>query len=34
MEKQGKGDALQCGKYWGIHLLEHAMKVFETITER
>ena len=25
---KGKGDALTCGSYRGIKLLEHAMKVF------
>ena len=26
---KGKGDALECGSYRSIKLLEHAMKVFE-----
>ena len=30
---KGKGDALQCGSYRGIKLLEHAMKVFERVME-
>ena len=29
----GKGDALTCGSYRGIKLLEHAMKVWERVTE-
>ena len=28
-----KGDALECGSYRGIKLLEHAMKVFERVVE-
>lgn len=28
---KGKGDALQCNKYRGLRLLEHAMKVWERI---
>ena len=28
---KGKGDALECGSYRGIKLLEHAMKVFERV---
>jgi hypothetical protein len=31
---KGKGDALECGSYRGIKLLEHAMKVFERVTEK
>ena len=31
---KGKGDALQCGSYRGIKLLEHAMKVFERVVEK
>ena len=31
---KGKGDALDCGSYRGIKLLEHAMKVFERIIEK
>src|SRR5207244_8884791 len=30
---KGKGDAMECGSYRGIKLLEHAMKVFERVTE-
>ena len=30
---KGKGDALTCGSYRGIKLLEHAMKVLERVTE-
>ena len=28
---KGKGDALQCGKYRGLILLEHGMKVWERV---
>ena len=28
---KGKGDALACGSYRGIKLLEHAMKVLERV---
>jgi len=31
---KGKGDALECGSYRGIKLLEHAMKVFERVIEK
>ena len=31
---KGKGDALDCGSYRGIKLLEHAMKVFERVMEK
>ena len=31
---KGKGDALTCGSYRGIKLLEHAMKVLERVIER
>ena len=31
---KGKGDALACGSYRGIKLLEHAMKVLERVIER
>ena len=31
---KGKGDALDCGSYRGIKLLDHAMKVFERIIEK
>ena len=31
---KGKGDALECGKYRGIRLLEQGMKLFEKILER
>jgi len=30
---KGKGDAIDCGSYRGIKLLEHAMKVFERVME-
>ena len=30
---KGKGDPMECGSYRGIKLLEHAMKVIETIFE-
>ena len=30
---KGKGDALECGSYRGIKLLEHEMKVFESVME-
>ena len=30
---KGKGDALDCGRYRGIRLLEHGMKVFEKVLE-
>ena len=30
---KGKGDALECGSYRGIKLMEHAMKVFERVIE-
>ena len=30
---KGKGDAMECGSYRGIKLLEHAMKVFERVVE-
>ena len=30
---KGKGDALSCGKYRGVRLLEHGMKLFEKILE-
>lgn len=31
---KGKGDALECGSYRGIKLLDHAMKVFERVVEK
>ena len=31
---KGKGDALTCGSYRGIKLIEHAMKVLERVIER
>ncbi len=31
---KGKGDSLLCGKYRGIRLLEHGMKVWEKILEK
>ena len=30
---KGKGDALECGSYIEIQLLEHVMKIFERIIE-
>ena len=30
---KSKGDALTCGSYRGINLLEHAMKVLERVIE-
>ena len=30
---KGQGDALTCGSYRGIKLLEHAMKVLERVIE-
>jgi len=30
---KGKGDALECGSYWGIKMLEHVLKIFERIVE-
>lgn len=31
---KGKGDALKCGNYRGIRLLEHGMKVYEKVLEK
>ena len=31
---KGKGDALECGKYRGLRLLEHGMKIWERILMR
>ena len=31
---KGKGDALKCGSYRGIKLLDQVMKVFERVIER
>ena len=31
---KGKGDPLQCGKYRGLRLLEHSLKVWEKILDR
>ena len=28
---KGKGDALECGSYRGIKLVEHAMKILESL---
>jgi len=28
---KGKGDAMACGKYRGVRLLEHGMKVYEYV---
>ena len=30
---KGKGDALECGSYRGIKILEHVMKIFERVIE-
>ena len=30
---KGKGDALECGSYRGIRLLEHALKILERVVE-
>ena len=31
---KGKGDALECGSYRGIKLVEHAIKILERVIER
>ena len=31
---KGKGDALQCGNYRGVRLLEHGMKIYEKVLEK
>ena len=31
---RGKGDAMSCGAYRGVKLLEHAMKIVEKVLER
>ena len=31
---KGKGDALECGKYCGIRLLEHSFKIWEKVLEK
>ena len=31
---KGKGDAMECGKYRGVRLLEHGMKIYERVLER
>ena len=31
---KGKGDAMSCGAYSGVKLLEHAMKMVEKVLER
>ena len=31
---KGKGDALECGSYRGIKLLDHVMKVFERVMDK
>ena len=31
---KGKGDAMSCGSYRGVKLLEHAMKIFERVLGR
>ena len=30
---KGKGDALECGSYRGVKLLDHVMKVLERVIE-
>ena len=30
---KGKGDALECGSYRGIRLLEHVMKILERVVD-
>ena len=34
MDGEGKGDALECGSYRGIKLLDQVMKVLECIIEK
>ncbi len=34
MEIEGKGDALSCGKYRGVRLHEHGLKLWEKILKR
>ena len=31
---KGKGDVMSCGSYRGVKVLEHAMKIVETVLER
>ena len=31
---KGKGDALECGSYYGIKLLDHVMKILERVIEK
>ena len=31
---KGKGDAMSCGAYMGVKLLEHAVKIVEKVLER
>ena len=31
---KGKGDSMDCSKYRGIRLLEHGMKVYESVLEK
>jgi len=31
---KGKGDAMDCGKYRRVRLLEHSMKVYEYVLEK
>ena len=31
---KGKGDALECGNYRGLKLLDHVMKIFERVIEQ
>ena len=30
----GKGDTMNCGKYRGVKLVEHAMKIVEEVHEK
>jgi len=30
----GKGNAIECGEYRGVRLLEHGMKVYEYVLEK
>ena len=31
---KGTGDIMICDMYWGVKLLEHAMKIFENVLEK